>query len=190
MASRLTISATACASARSLLRNFSRAGVATKRSVTSIRVPTGAEAGRTGCFTPASTTMDEAVSAPATRVVMERRATAPMDGRASPRKAERLDRKQIAVGHLGGGVALDRQRKILRRHAVPVVDDADELAAAGLDGDLDGAGARIDRVLDQFLHGRGRTLDHLAGGDAIDQDGIEAADVHRRSELTRIGTRG
>ena len=40
------------------------------------------------------------------------------------------------------------------------------------------ARAGIDRVLDQFLHGRGRTLDHLARRDAVDQDGIEAADGH------------
>ena len=41
-------------------------------------------------------------------------------------------------------------------------------------------GAGVDRVLDQFLHRRRRTLDHLAGRDAVDEDGIEAADGHQR----------
>ena len=47
MARRRSISATACASARSLFRNFSRAGVEMKRSLTSTRVPGAAATGRT-----------------------------------------------------------------------------------------------------------------------------------------------
>ena len=39
-----------------------------------------------------------------------------------------------------------------------------------------GARAGVERVLDEFLDDRRRPLDHLAGGDAVDQDGIEAAD--------------
>ena len=46
------------------------------------------------------------------------------------------------------------------------------------------------RVLDQFLHGRGRPLDHLARGDAVDEDGIEAADGHGSPmRLSRPGGR-
>ncbi len=33
--------------------------------------------------------------------------------------------------------------------------------------------AATDSILDQLLHGGGRPLDHLAGGDAIDEKGIE-----------------
>ena len=66
--------------------------------------------------------------------------------------------------------------EVLGRHAGAVVDDADEPPPAGLDRDLDRARAGVDRVLDQLLHGGGRPLDHLARGDAVDEDGIEAAD--------------
>jgi hypothetical protein len=43
---------------------------------------------------------------------------------------------------------------------------------------LDPAGACIERILDQFLHRRGRTLDDLARSNAVDEDGIEATDGH------------
>ena len=85
-------------------------------------------------------------------------------------------RDEVAVRELRGGVALDRELEVLGGHAGAVVDDADEPASAALDRHLDRAGAGIDRVLDQFLHRRRRALDHLAGGDAVDEDGIEAAD--------------
>ena len=38
--------------------------------------------------------------------------------------------------------------------------------------------AGVERVLDQFLDRRRRPLDHFAGGDAVDEQGIEAADGH------------
>ena len=73
-------------------------------------------------------------------------------------------------------MALDRELEVLGGHAGAVVDDADEPASAALDRHLDRAGAGIDRVLDQFLHRRRRALDHFAGRDAVDEDGVEAAD--------------
>ncbi len=94
-------------------------------------------------------------------------------------KAQRHDRHQIAVGQLGGGVTLDGEREILRRHAATVVDDAQQPAPTGLDLHGDRARAGVDGVLDQFLHGRGRPLHHLAGGDAVDQHGVEPPDVRR-----------
>ena len=91
-------------------------------------------------------------------------------------KAERADPGEVAVGELRGGVALDGERQILRPHADPVVDDADQAPPATLDRHLDAAGAGIDGVLHQLLDRGGRPLDHLACGDAIDQDRVEAAD--------------
>jgi hypothetical protein len=86
-------------------------------------------------------------------------------------------------------VALDRKGEVVGAHAVPVVDDADEPASAGFHRDLDRSGARINRVLDQFLHGRGRALHHLARGDAVDENGIEAADMgHAPSAPKGAGT--
>ena len=75
-------------------------------------------------------------------------------------------------------MALDRQREIGGVHAGAVVGDADQPAAAVLDGDVDAARAGVERVLDKLLHGGRRALDHLAGGDAVDENGIEAADGH------------
>jgi hypothetical protein len=49
---RCTMSAQARASARSLFRNFSRAGVAAKRSRTSTFVPGGSPQGASLCFLP------------------------------------------------------------------------------------------------------------------------------------------
>jgi len=76
-------------------------------------------------------------------------------------------------------VTLDREVEIVRRHAASVIDDADQPPAAGLDRDLDGPRPGIDGVLDEFLHGRGRALHDLAGRDAVDEHGIEAADGGR-----------
>ena len=39
-------------------------------------------------------------------------------------------------------------------------------------------GAGIERVLDQLLHHARRTLDHLAGGDAVDHGFGELANGH------------
>ena len=77
-------------------------------------------------------------------------------------------------------MALDRELEVLGGHAGAVVDDADEPASAALDRHLDRAGAGVDRVLDQFLHRRRRALDHFARRDAVDEDGVEAADGHQR----------
>ena len=138
-------------------------------------------------MTPASTTIAAPVAASAVRVVIESRATAPIDGSASPRKPSVADARQVAVGELRGGVALDRELEVLGGHAGAVVDDADEPAAAALDRHLDRAGAGIDRVLDQFLHRRRRALDHFARRDAVDEDGIEAADGHQRLRIVIPG---
>ncbi len=96
-------------------------------------------------------------------------------------ETERLDVEQVVVGELRGGVALDRQRKVVARHAGAVVGDADQAAAAAVGDDLDLGRAGVERVLDQFLdHARG-PLDHLAGGDAVDGGFAELADGHGRN---------
>jgi hypothetical protein len=51
---------------------------------------------------------------------------------------------------------------------------------AGLDRDLDPFRPGVERVLDQFLHRRGRPLDHFARGDAVDGERIETANRHGR----------
>ena len=93
-------------------------------------------------------------------------------------EAERADRDQIVVGELRGGVAFDRERQIGARHALAVIADADQPAAAAVGEDVDAARAGIERVLDQLLDHARRTLDHLAGGDAVDDGFGKLADGH------------
>jgi len=83
-------------------------------------------------------------------------------------EAEGHDRRQIAVGDFRSRVPLDGKGEIGFVHAMPVVDDPDQPAPAGLDRDLDRFRPGVERVLDQFLDRRRRPLDHLARGDAVD----------------------
>jgi hypothetical protein len=85
-------------------------------------------------------------------------------------------------------VAAQRQGQLFERNAAAIVFHQDLADAAGhqLDGDL--AGARVQGVIDQFAHDRGRTLDHLAGGNLADQLVGQLADVAARARLT--GPRG
>ncbi len=89
-----------------------------------------------------------------------------------------MDRQQIIVGQFRGGVPLDRQFEIGRRHAAPVIDHADQRLPALGQCDLDAGGAGIDGVLDQLLDGGGGTFDHFAGGDLVDEIGGEEANRH------------
>ena len=73
-------------SPRADFMNFSRAGVAKNRSRTSTRVPNGCAAGTGTPLVPPSTESAQALSAPLGRLVRRSRATAPMEGSASPRK--------------------------------------------------------------------------------------------------------
>ena len=66
-------------------------------------------------------------------------------------------------------MALDREREVGGIHAAAVIGDADQPRAAARKHHLDLACAGIERNLDQFLDDRRRALDHLAGGDAIDE---------------------
>ena len=95
-------------------------------------------------------------------------------------KAERADIEQIVVRQLRGGVALDREREIVARHAGAVVADVDQPAAPAVGQNLDARCAGIERVLDQLLHDACRPLHHLAGGDAVDHAFGKLADGHLR----------
>ncbi len=103
-------------------------------------------------------------------------------------EAERADVEQIVVGELRGGVALDRQRQVVMRHAGAVVTDADQAAAAAIGDDLDARRAGIERVLQEFLDHARRPLHHLARRDAVDDAFGELTYGHLLS-LGRIGER-
>ncbi len=90
-------------------------------------------------------------------------------------KTEREDGRQIVgAADLAGRVPLDRQPRVLRHHPFAVVLDAHLFLAAELDVDRETPGAGVDRVLDQLLDDRGRTLDDLAGRDLVREVGGEA----------------
>ena len=96
-------------------------------------------------------------------------------------EAEGGDPHQGGVVELGGAVPLHGEREVVGGHAVPVIDHLDAVDAAALEADRDAGGAGVERVLDQFLDHGGRPLDHLAGGDAVDQAFREQADSRHGS---------
>ena len=75
-------------------------------------------------------------------------------------------------------MAIHRQREIAMAHAAAVVGDADPPPSAAIGENVDPAGTRVDGILHQFLDHARRTLDHLAGGDAVDDLFGELADRH------------
>ena len=83
-------------------------------------------------------------------------------------KAEGGNREQFVGGaQLRGCVTLEGEERIVAIHAVAVVGDADELAAAGFDFDADAIGAGVERVFEQFFDDGGGTIDHLTGSNLI-----------------------
>ena len=121
---------------------------------------------------------------------MARRDREPRDradrGQRLAAEAERADVEQVVLGQLRGGVALDAERQIGARHAGAVVGHADEPPPAAVGDDLDARRAGVERVLDQLLHGARRALDHLAGGDAVDDVLGQLADGHRATQSGSI----
>jgi len=73
---------------------------------------------------------------------------------------------------------MTRQRhgKLVARDAVAVIGDAHLLDPAGLEPDVDGRGAGVECVFQQLLQHRGGALDHLAGGNLVDQGIGQLAD--------------
>ena len=69
---------------------------------------------------------------------------------------------------LAGGVSLERQVSVSRRHPDSVIRHGDQPEATLAHVHADPAGIRIERVLDQLLDDRGRPLDHLARRDLVD----------------------
>ena len=77
---------------------------------------------------------------------------------------------------LAGGVAVQCQRQIVRQHAATVVCHPDQADAATGQFDLDGPGAGIQAVFQQFFQGRGRPFDHFTGSNLVDQVVRQALD--------------
>src|SRR5215475_789793 len=83
-------------------------------------------------------------------------------------KAERHDRLEV-LGRLdlAGRMSLEGQYRVVARHALAVVADADRPTPARFDRDLDPPRPGVNRIFDQlFDYGRG-PLDHFPGGDLV-----------------------
>ena len=99
-------------------------------------------------------------------------------GQSLTAKTEMFDGEKIVVRKLRGAMTFDRQRQLIAIHSEAVIGDRDEALAAVAQRHLDAGRAGIDRVFDQFFDRRGGAFDDLAGGDAIDDDRRQLADVH------------
>ena len=94
-------------------------------------------------------------------------------------EAQRGDAEQVVrLGELARGVAGHGQRQLVGRDPAAVVGHADQLDAAGLDRHVDPRGPGVDGVLQQLLDHARRPLDHLAGGDLVDQALRKNVDRH------------
>ena len=93
-------------------------------------------------------------------------------------EAEGGDGEEVVGGaELGGGVALEGEEGVVLDHAVAVVGDADEFAAAGFDLDADAGGAGVERVFEEFFDDGGGAFDDFAGGDLVRHEVREDADA-------------
>ena len=85
-----------------------------------------------------------------------------------PAESHGADLKEVFDGSdLAGGMAFQGKEGIVSAHADPVITDADQAPAAGLDFDMNKSCLRIEGVLDQFFHDAGGSFDDFAGGDLI-----------------------
>jgi DNA mismatch repair protein MutL len=93
-----------------------------------------------------------------------------------------------SIGSVARLSITSRSKGMADAHAIFVEGGAvGQVTPAGFPGPH---GARVDGVVDQLLDGAGRALDHLAGGDAVDGLGRQAADRHladfQRSSPVRV----
>lgn len=102
------------------------------------------------------------------RLEVVSRATEPIEGSASPAKAERMDIVE-RIGDLRGAVPAHGKLQIALVHARAVVGHPKQALAAARGSDLDTRGACVERVLDRFLGSAGGAFDDLAGGNLVDE---------------------
>ena len=59
------------------------------------------------------------------------------------------------------------QQCVVAVHPLAIIRNANQAPSAGFHLDADTRGAGVEGVLEQLLHDRSGTVDHLAGGDLI-----------------------
>ena len=75
-------------------------------------------------------------------------------------------------------MAFDGEPEIGAGHALAVIVDADEAAAAAIGEDVDAPSTGIERVFNKLLDHARRPLHHFARGDAVDEAFRKLADGH------------
>ncbi|MPN56278.1 hypothetical protein SDC9_203964 [bioreactor metagenome] len=80
-------------------------------------------------------------------------------------------KKIIGIAYLRGSVPLECHPEVGGRHPLAVINDLDEGTTGIHHTEYDTGGARIERVLHQFLYYRGRALYDLTRGNLVG-DGI------------------
>ena len=80
-------------------------------------------------------------------------------------------------------MTINGERQIFRRHALAIIHNANEAATTFLQNHFNAACTSIQRIFDEFFHGRSWTLHDLAGRNAVNQNGIEATDGHEMNHL-------
>ncbi len=102
-------------------------------------------------------------------------------------KPERRHPLEILEGReLRSGVAIEGEHDVVAPHPRSVVVDRDPALAAGVERDGDAARAGVERVLDQLLDHRSRSLDHFAGSDLAHQPIVEESDL--RHAYSTVGS--
>ena len=90
--------------------------------------------------------------------------------------------KVLGVRQLARGVPQRGARRIDWGHTAAVVGDDNSGQTAALEVDLDSVGARVQSVFNELFDHRGRALDNLARGDAIDNVVAEYTDDAARGD--------
>ncbi len=85
-----------------------------------------------------------------------------------------MNAKQI-VGclDLAGRMAGHGQLQLIDRDPMSIIDDPDGVDTTVFQGDLDVSRSGVHRIFQQLLDDAGRTFDHLAGGNLVDDAGRE-----------------
>ena len=160
--------------------NLSRAGVAVEQ-LAHFDARAGGERRRLAppACAPPSTVISYACGRSRGREAMASRPPTPIEGSASPRKPRvamiEKDRRQRAWRWRGARPRAPGRRRPCRAPSSVTRISARPPAAATTSMSR---GAGIDRVLDQLLDHARRPLDHLAGGDAVDEFPRQLADGH------------
>ena len=101
-------------------------------------------------------------------------------------EAQRADGLQIKLGaDLAGGMAQEGGQAVLRLDAGAVVRHPDVAHAAPLDLHRHCGGPGVNGVFRQLLHGAGRALHHLAGGNQIRHMGVELMYLGHKVPLSK-----